>query len=323
MADGTSDAVETTLEGPVASWLSARADDLGVPPEQFLEGVLAAYREADEQTDVVTSDDLDERLAAVEDDLRADVEAVDSEFDEKIQDVRERVIQVKRDADAKAPKDHDHPDLSSQAEEALDAARDAQAEVAEVAETARRLRERVDAGFDNFEEVLTYLRDETRDLDRKTATLATAVVSMRDSVASLAAAEARRERAERLKREANLAGVTEADCGDCGETVTVALLTAPECPFCAATFEEVEANPGWFGTDVLVTGSAPALATDEGALDDESWLGTDGETLEAMAEGGDSGDEDGPEVVHPDRVEGDAADEFGSAADRPAGERDE
>jgi hypothetical protein len=324
MADSTSDAVETTLEGPVASWLSERADDLGVPTEEFLERVLAAYREADEQTDVVTSDDLDDRLRAVEDDLRADIETVDSEFDEKIQDVRERVIQVKRDADAKAPKDHDHPELSSIAEEAVNAARDAQAEVAEVSEAARRLRERVDAGFDNFEEVLTYLRDETQDLDRKTATLATAVVSMRDSVASLAAAEARRERAERLKREANVAGVREAECEECGEDVTVALLAAPECPFCAATFEEVEANPGWFGTHVLVTGSAPALPTDESVLDDESWLGTDGETLEAMAEGDEDADE-GPEVVDPERVEGDELSEVVNDfdEDQPKGERDE
>lgn len=323
MADSTSDAVEATLEGPVASWLSARADDLGVPTEEFLERVVAAYREADEQTDVVTSDDLDERLRAVEDDLRADIDDVDSEFDEKIQDVRERVIQVKRDADAKAPMDHDHPELSSKAEEAVDAARDAQAEVAEVSEAVRRLRERVDAGFDNFEEVLTYLRDETQDLDRKTATLATAVVSMRDSVASLAAAEARRERAERLKREANVAGVREAECGECGEQVSVALLTAPECPFCAATFAEVEANPGWFGTHQLVTGSAPALPTDESVLDDESWLGTDGETLEAMAAGED-GEDGAPEAVDPERVEDEELSEVvdGFAADQE-GERDE
>ncbi|GAA0269886.1 hypothetical protein [Halobacterium noricense] len=330
MADRSSEAVETTLEGPVASWLSERADGLGVPTEVFLERVLAAYREADEQTDVVTSDDLDDRLASVEDDLRADVEAVDSEFDEKIQDVRERVIQVKRDADAKAPKDHDHPALSSKAEEAVNAARDAQAEVAEVSEAARRLRGRVDAGFDNFEEVLTYLRDETQALDRKTTTLATAVVSMRDSVASLAAAEARRERAERLKREANVAGVREAECGECGEQVSVALLTTPECPFCAATIEEVKANPGWFGAHVLVTGSAPALPTDESVLDDESWLGTDGETLEAMASGDDGEADDGPKVVDPEPVDDDElADTFevfesaGVPNDEAEGGRDE
>lgn len=323
MADGTSDAVEATLEGALASWLSQRADDLGVTTEEFLERVVVAYREADEQTDVVTSDDLDERLASVEDDLRADIEDVDSEFDEKIQDVRERVIQVKRDADAKAPIDHDHPELSSQAEEAVNAARDANAEVAEVSEAVRQLRERVDAGFDNFEEVLTYLRDETQNLNRKTTTLATAVVSMRDSVASLAAAEARRERTERLKREANVAGVREAECGECGEQVTVALLTAPECPFCATTFEAVEANPGWFGTHVLVAGSAPALPTDESVLDDESWLGTDDETLEAMAAGDDE-DDGGPEVVDTEHVEGDTADILdGIAGDQLGGARDE
>ncbi len=323
MADGTSEAVETTLEGPVASWVEKRADDLGVTPEEFLAEVVAAFRAADGESDVVTGDALDERLAAVEDDFESRIEDVDSEFDEKIQDVRERVIQVKRDADAKAPADHDHPELSDRAEEAVSAAQNAEREVAEVAERVRRLRGRVDAGFENFEEVLTYLRDEAAALDRKAGTLATAVVSMRDSVASLAAAEERRERAERLKREANLAGVEEADCGECGESVTVALLAAPECPFCAATFEAVDANPGWFGTHVLVTGSAPALPGEDPELDD-SWLGTDGDTLEAMAEGGD--DDGGPEVVDPEPVDDDELDDIlddVDAAGNPMGERDE
>ncbi|MFW5965560.1 MAG: hypothetical protein ACOCP3_02285, partial [Halodesulfurarchaeum sp.] len=41
------------------------------------------------------------------------VNALEAELDEKIQDVRERVIQVKREADGKAPADHEHESLES------------------------------------------------------------------------------------------------------------------------------------------------------------------------------------------------------------------
>ncbi|MFB6269667.1 MAG: hypothetical protein ABEH83_06970 [Halobacterium sp.] len=305
MADGTSDAVDSaTLEGPAAAWLAERAEELDVSQEELLERVVAAYRAAeagDVPDSVVSEQELDERLAEVEDDLAAvedDLAALDDDVAEKIRDVRDRVIQVKREADAKAPADHDHPDLAGDVREAEAAVAHLESEVADVAATVEGLSDRVDAGFDNFEEVLTYLRDETDDLDRKLRTLATAVLGMRESVASLAAASARRRRVDRLKRTANEQNVRQAECAACESELTVSLLTAPECPACGATFEDVEANPGWFGTHKLVTGTAPAL--EAGAADtdagDEEWLSADTETLEAMASGEGDGD-GGPEIV--------------------------
>lgn len=300
MPDGTSDAVESaSLEGPAAAWLAERAQELDVSTEKLLERVVAAYRvaeaEADDVTaDVVTEQELDDRLAAVE----ADIVELDDDVAGKIQDVRDRVIQVKREADAKAPTDHDHPELTDDVAAARDAVADVEAEVVDVAETVAALSDRADAGFDNFEDVLGYLRDETDDLDRKLTTLAAAVLGMRESVASLAAADARRRQTDRLKRAANEKHVREAECEACESKLTVSLLTTPECPACGATFEGVEANPGWFGTHRLLAGSAPAL--EAGAVDadagDEEWLGTDAETLESMASG-DQDDDAGPEVV--------------------------
>lgn len=317
MADGTSDAAESaTVEGPAAAWLAERADELGVSTEEFLTRVVAAYRAAEtgDAADVVTEEDL----AAVEEDFESALDDVDSEFGDQIQDVRERVIQVKREADAKAAADHDHPGLADRADDALAAVRDLEAEFADLADSVDGVADRVDAGFENFEEVLRYLRDETDDLADKLTTLATAVLSMRESVASLAAADARRERTDRLKRAANRANVREADCGDCGAEVAVGLLTAPECPACGATFEDVEANEGWFGTHELLTGSAPALTSGEHAIDDdEPWLGADTETLEAMASGDDAGD-DGPDIVEPSGVE-DAVSGSASTDDDAAG----
>jgi hypothetical protein len=318
MVDGTSDAVEnTTLEGPAAAWLSERADELDVSAEELLERVVAAYRaaEAGDVSDVLTEAEFEERLDEVEAEFQAELTDVtggfeseltdlDSEFSEKVQDVRDRVIQVKRETDAKAPADHDHQELADQARDALAAVDELEAEVVDVADATRRLSERVDAGFENFEEVLTYLRDETDDLDRKLTTLATAVLAMRESVASVAAANARRERTDSLKHAANRAGVRVADCEACGSEVSVGLLTAPECPACGATFEDVEVNEGWFGTHQLLTGSAPALTSGESPPDDEDddWLGADTDTLEAMASG-DANSDDGPDIVEPSDVE--------------------
>lgn len=269
MADGTSDAVESvTLEGTAAAWVAERAEELDVDREELLERVVAAYREVEEgnlDADVATSDDVSE-LAERVDDAEAD-------FEEKLQDVRERVIQVKREADEKASADHDHRDLES--------------DVESLREEVAALDDHVDAGFGNFEEVLSYLRDEADDLNRKTTTLASVVLSMRETVRALAGAEARRARADQLRRDANVAGVENADCEECGQSVTVAQLSAPECPFCGAAFEGVSAKSGWFGSHTLETGTAPALTSKQSWLDDEgdedSWLDEETEVLEEMA----------------------------------------
>ncbi|WP_336036496.1 hypothetical protein [Halobacterium yunchengense] len=307
MADGSSDGVESaTLEGPAAAWVAERAAEQDLSTDEFLTRVVAAYRAAqagadaaDPVGDVVTETDLESELASLRADLEGDVADVDEEFAAKLEDVRERVIQVKREADAKAPADHDHPELDERVADALAAAEDAQAEVGAVAGRLGRLSERLDAGFENFEEVLTYLRDETDDLDGKVTALATAVLAMRESVGAVAAANARRERTERLKQRANRENVRVADCEACGSETTVSLLTAPECPACGAAFEDVDANEGWFGSHTLLTGSAPALTSGDQpeAGEVEDWLGADADTLEAMVDGEDGNHAAGGETA--------------------------
>lgn len=314
-----SDEDETAiLRGPAAEWLSGRADDLGLSNEELLKRLVAAYRAVEEtgEATVVTPADLDSLRDDVED-LDGRVGDVESEFDEKIQDVRERVIQVKREADQKAAADHDHPDLAERAAAAMRAARSAEERTESLAADLDDVAERTEAGFENFEDVLTYLRDRTDTLDRKATTLASAVLAVRESVSSLAVAEARRAHVDSIREAANRAGVQEADCEDCGGSVTVALLTAPECPYCGATFDGVEAKAGWFGSHTLLTGDRPAIEAGD-ALDAEtSWLGEDTANLEAMAEGAD--DAPAPDIVSPAEGEQEGGEQEGS--ERTDGER--
>lgn len=193
-------------------------------------------------------DATDERVAAVAD-----------EFDEKLTDVRERVVQVKREADAKADADHDHPELRRSAEAAAALA----ADVSEIRAEMTDLEARFEAGVENYEAVVDHLADAVDDLDGKATTLASALADLRTRARAADARRARREAAADLKREANRLGVETASCGACGTTVRLALLTRPDCPGCDASYDGVEpvsGIAGLLGAATLVAGSGPELA---------------------------------------------------------------
>ena len=239
---------------PVREWLAGLAEERDVTEGELLAALLSG--------DGPGGDEFDGRL----DDLEAAVGDLERELDEKVEDVRERVIQVKREADAKAPADHDHPPLEGQVEEHRELLDALGRDVVEVDEAVDDVGERIDAiddrmeaGFSNFEEVLEYLLDASDDTGAKIRTLARAVVGLRKEVDRLAASTAERDAADRLRVSAHEHGVTSADCESCGRTVHLAMLTAPECPHCAAGFTEVEPRTGFFRSSVLHTGSRPAL----------------------------------------------------------------
>lgn len=218
----------------------ARIDDLDGRIEELSERVA----DADAGDASALSDDvaaLDDRVSDLEDDI-----------DEKIQDVRERVIQVKREADAKAPADHDHADLLKRVDRTATAAEDLDERLAE-------LESRVDEGFENFEEVLEYLTETSDDLEARARTLARATIGLRDRIAELEADRSAREVADDIRATANRNGDATATCGACSRRVRLGLLDRPECPHCAATFEDVEPSSGLFGSATLRVGPPPAL----------------------------------------------------------------
>jgi len=260
--------------GSLDGWLDAKAEQLGVNREELLArlGTGGPDGDADEtgalRRELVARLVADrEALAADVDEIRADVEDARSSFDEKIDDVRDRVVQVKREADGKAPDDHDHPDLApaSVADRAdelaaeLDDLAETVATVDELRESVSELDETVEAGFDNYEDVLEYLTETTDDLEAKLTALAEVTVDLRDRTETLAARHAARAAADELATLANRRGVRSADCGHCGQTVHVGLLAAPTCPHCASTFSDVEPKRGFFGSATLVVGDPPAL----------------------------------------------------------------
>ncbi|SHG75571.1 hypothetical protein [Halobaculum gomorrense] len=246
------------LPSVLRDWIETRADETGRSRDELLARAVAVDRlledDGDSLPDPAVLDEAD-AVASRLDVIEARVDELNEELDEKIDDVRSRVIQVKRETDAKAEAGHDHPDLRETAELAPDIA----ADVDELRDRLAELDEAVEDGFANYEEVLEYLTDTADDHDAKLSTVATVLADVRARVSTLEAREARRRAAADLKAEANRLGVTTADCEGCGSTIRLGLLSTPECPHCGSIFEAVEPASGFFGSPSLTVGAQPAL----------------------------------------------------------------
>ncbi|QLG61493.1 CopG family transcriptional regulator [Halorarum salinum] len=255
------------LPDELREWVGSRAAETGRTQAEVLARATTAYRLLSEhggELPPVGGDgseeaggslagfdaavgDLDDRVAAVEDHLEA-----------MIDDVRSRIVQVKRETDGKADADHDHPDLRRSAETAEVLGDD----VEDLRADLDALESTFEEGFANYEEVLGYLTDAAEDLEVKADTLASVLATVRTRLGNLEAREARARAAAELKDEANRLGVGTATCGACSSPVRLGLLSAPECPTCGGTFEEVEPPAGFFGSATLTVGRRPALEGD-------------------------------------------------------------
>lgn len=206
--------------------------------------------------------------------LQSHLETQREEFTDLLEDVRERVIQIKREGDRKAPAAHSHDEYAT-----ADELREVQDTLAELEETTR-------TGFDNFEEILERVVDDLDDLEDRSTILANAIVELRDRRSARAARERRRAAVECLQLDANRLGINRAACEGCSSNVTISLLTRPECPHCERSFTDVSTKSSLFGSHTLETGDPPALeGVVAGTVDDVSANEDEDRTLESVDEG--------------------------------------
>lgn len=278
MSDAQGEALPDTLR----AWVDERADAGDEDPSAVLSRAVTLYRLVEEHAEAAsegpaTDDDSDgvddllealdavddqrDRLAAVDDRMTA----VEDDVDEKIDDIRSRVIQVKREGDRE---------------------RDALEDRLGAVEST------VDGGFQNFESILSGLTDETETLDGKLTRLATVVISLRRRAA---AAERRLEgldTATELKEAANRHGVTKGKCDSCSGAVSLGLLTEARCPHCDAVFADIEPTRRPFSAARLTTASHPALTAGDEPTGSES-----GDETTASASDAETETESKPETV--------------------------
>ena len=248
-----------SLDLPAAldEWLAARADELDVDESELVLQLIGSYRVAadadDGETAAELADTIDDGAVDVEGTVREEVDAalagatadedaivrrmetrvseradaLEAELDEKLDDVRRRVVQLKTEVGEKAPADHDHEAFERLDELAtgLDEVRAAMGELHGADEREGDLAVRVS------------------DIERKLNTLARVAVQLRD-----APDDAGDETLVEIKRAAARAGADEAKCEGCGETVNIGLLPEAACPHCRSPFGRlVEGSGGLFG----------------------------------------------------------------------------
>lgn len=276
-------AVTVELPPELDEWLDERAAALGVDPETVVSQLLAAYRTTEEiddgpsladlfdveaavenaledELDTAVDDALDDRVeavaqAAVRDRLpditdavegRLDTrfDGIEEDFQTKIEDVRERVIQLKRTTDEKADADHDHPELDRIAE--LDD------EITALNRELVEVRDEVESGLadqsdqlDGVEDHVTDIDDRLEDVEDKLKRVAWVVSDLREDQGGR---DAHQQAVDRIKRAAAQEGISKASCQNCGESVEIGLLTDPQCPHCDSTVSDVRPEGGIFRT---------------------------------------------------------------------------
>ncbi|MHB9285495.1 hypothetical protein ACKVMT_00465 [Halobacteriales archaeon Cl-PHB] len=197
----------------------------------------------DDRIETAVSTALEDRNESAAETVDQRISTVRSEFQDKIADVRDRVIQVKQEADAKAPADHTH--------EELDRVDDIGHRVVELEESVEVLESEFADLADVQDEVSEEFDAELSDLQERVETVAWVVSDLREAFETDGEAAA----LERIKRSAAQADVSRAKCESCGNGVQLALLAEPECPHCQATVTNVEPSTGFFGKPQLLVAS--------------------------------------------------------------------
>jgi len=222
--------LDTQIDGTVKSILAETLD----------EQVQATVAD---RVDGLVTERVNESTSSVQRQLGNRIETAESEFQEKLDDVRNRVIQVKKETDRKAPADHTHEEFDDVA---------ALTEQVEQVETElRELRATVGEDLPEHEKRLDEIETTLSEVEDRLQTVAWVTSDLRESIESGGGLAA----VERIKRAAAKADVSSAKCENCSNSVNLALLTDPECPHCSATVNNIDPNPGWFRSPRLTVAS--------------------------------------------------------------------
>ncbi|MBO4248745.1 ribbon-helix-helix protein, CopG family [Halomicrobium sp. IBSBa] len=191
---------------------------------------------------------LDEQRSTTIDEVGARIQQLDAEFQEKLDDVRQRVVQVKKETDAKAPVEHTH--------EAFERFEELDGEIEALGTNLGAVRDDLDdldGRVDDTDERLDDVVERLDDAEDKLNRVAWVVSDLRDETQGKDSYE---RAVARIKRAAAQEGLTTARCENCSESVEIALLTDPECPHCHAAVSDVRPEGGIFRTKArLVTAS--------------------------------------------------------------------
>ncbi len=199
-------------------------------------------------------------LVEVEEILERQYEELHEEFQHKIEDLRKRVIQVKREIDTKAPQDHHHAEL-----EELETTVDSHESQLD------RLDDRLEQQTDALNAAIDTKTEQLDEVSSRLELLGQAVIDLQETVGSLRQTRNHHNRLRTLLDTANTQNIEEAECSACEEKVLLGLLRDPTCPNCDALFRELDQNTGIFSTHQLLIDDRPVLEeTPTNAMEDSA-----------------------------------------------------
>lgn len=262
--------VELSIPQALDEWLSARADEWEVDRETVVRRLLTAYHVAtthDREEGELHLDDADETLLDLisggSDRIDTRFEELERRYTDDLDDVRKRVVQLKRELDEKAPEDHGHPSIVEQLRAVREAIEGIEERLEGLEDGQQNLTDRIDGGFENYRDILEHLIDETDELETRIEKVAAVIVRYRDDLNAVSAMLDDHEVLSTITAEAIEQGIRTARCDHCGTSVDIGLLTEPICPECSSRFETVVPKQGFFGNSRLKTQDPPALETSE------------------------------------------------------------
>lgn len=220
--DTASVSVPEELDG----WIDEQAESLEMDRGELLRRLLSAYR------DVTTAGDGAPAPDSAVASLAERVETLEATFESQLDDVRRRVVYVKRAADGKAPADHDHAAFDS-----LDDLADRTAALEDETTALERSVDDLRAAVDDLREESDATADDLAEVDEKLTRLARVVVTLRDDRGEVTDRSA--DRLPELKRLAARKGYGHAECAACGRTVYLSVVPEAACPHCGAPFDDI------------------------------------------------------------------------------------
>ena len=251
--------VTITIPAELDDWLETQAAERDIDRDILLSQLLAAYQttanyngELDGEIQSFDSDHIETLIEEqIEQQLPGDsetaaalkdrIETVGSEHEQKITELHNRVVQMKKELDTKAPEDHGHSEFEH--------LRELAARVEAIGDELNTLRE--EAGEDDDSDQFGEFDERLEEVEDRLQSVAWLVGNLRDTVEE----DNTLDVTDRIKRAAAEANIEQANCQNCGETVSIGLLTEPECPHCNTAVRDVEPSSGWFGKPELRTAS--------------------------------------------------------------------
>lgn len=253
---------QITLPAELDEWLTSRVDETEHSKSALLARAVAAYRLLSEVED--DPDVFDRELTALESvdivdgDTAERLDALESAVDDRFDELKERIIDVLEETRARAPEDHEHPELVTQLDELSAELSSLQTAHEELTTTHETFETTVDDELSALSAELDSATDSFESLETRSDRLAGAVVDLRRRLSRVEQELSDRRALDSILAIAHEEGLSKATCESCGSGIELGLLRAPWCPHCEARFESIEPR-SFFRRPLLTVADRPAL----------------------------------------------------------------